>query len=278
MTQPLPKLGILAGGGSAPQRVLTMVQQAGRAFTLIGLEGQAEPTLGAGLPCHWLPLGAGARLVQLLRAEAVEEIVFIGKVRRPSLFELRPDSYTLQKLLQIGFTMLGDDGLLRGIGKIFADEGFRIVGVQDLFTQFLTPSGQLGHIAPSAQDKTDMQRAAQIARQLGSADVGQAVIVQQGLVLGLEAIEGTDALIARAGSLKRAGGGGVLVKMCKPQQDRRLDLPTIGLATVQAVQAAGLAGIAAEAGASLFFDREAALAAADAVGLFVFGYADEAGI
>lgn len=276
MTAPLPKLAILAGGGSAPQRVLDRVQEAGRAYTLIGLEGQAEPTLGNGVPCHWLPLGAGARLVELLRAEAVEEVVFIGRVRRPSLFELRPDSYTLQKLVQIGFAMLGDDGLLRGIGKIFADEGFRVVGVQDLFTQFLTPPGQLGNIAPSVQDRADMQRAAQIARQLGSADVGQAVIVQQGLVLGLEAIEGTDALIVRAGTLKRAGGGGVLVKMCKPQQDRRLDLPAIGLATVQAVQAAGLAGIAAEAGSSLFFDREAALAAADAAGLFVYGYAEGA--
>ncbi|MBP7254044.1 MAG: UDP-2,3-diacylglucosamine diphosphatase LpxI [Alphaproteobacteria bacterium] len=276
MTTQAPKLGILAGGGSAPQRVLEMVLQAGRSFTLIGLEGQADPSLGDGLPCHWLPLGAGARLVELLRNEAVEEVVFIGRVRRPSLFELRPDGYTMQKLLKIGFNMLGDDGLLRGVEKIFADEGFRVVGVQDIFTQFLTPAGQLGAVAPSAQDKADMQRAAQIARQLGSADVGQAVIVQQGLVLGLEAIEGTDALIARAGGLKRAGGGGVLVKMCKPQQDRRLDLPTIGLATMQAVQAAGLAGIAAEAGNSLFFDREAALAAADAAGLFVCGYADGA--
>lgn len=270
----MPKLGILAGGGTAPQRVLEKVQQAGRAFTLIGLEGQAEPGLGGGEPCHWLPLGAGGRLVELLRSEAVEEIVFIGRVRRPSLFELRPDAYTMQKLVKIGFSMLGDDGLLRGIEKIFAEEGFRVVGVQDVFTQFLTPPGQLGKIVPTAQDVADMQRAAQIARQLGGADVGQAVIVQQGLVLGLEAIEGTDALIARAGTLKRAGGGGVLVKMCKPQQDRRLDLPTIGLATVQAVQAAGLAGLAAEAGSSLFFDADAAIAAADAAGLFVCGYTD----
>ncbi len=267
-----PTLGILAGGGAAPRRLLQLLRQTGRPYFLICLQGQADDDLGTGEPHCWLPLGAGERAMQQLRAAGASELVFIGKVRRPSLFELRPDAFTLQKLAQIGFAALGDDGLLRGVSKIFADEGFRVVAIQDLFTQFLTPSGQLGRVAPSAQDMQDIARGAQVARQLGLVDVGQAVVVQHGMVLGVEAIEGTDALIARAGTLKRAGGGGVLVKLCKPQQDRRLDLPAIGPDTMKAIAAAGLAGVAAEAGASLFLEPETALQLADAAGIFVLGY------
>jgi len=270
-----PKLGILAGGGSAPRRLMQLLQQAGRSYFLICLQGQADADLGAGQPHTWLPLGAGEAAARLLREQGITEIVMIGKVRRPSLFELRPDRFTLQKLLQIGFAMLGDDGLLRAVTKIIEGEGFRVVGIQDICADFLTPVGQLGRIAPSEQDWHDVLRGVTVARQLGALDVGQAVVVQQGMVLGVEAIEGTDALIARCGQLKREGGGGVLVKLCKPQQDRRLDLPTIGTGTIAALRAAGLAGVVVEAGASLFVERETALAEADAAGLFVQGYQEQ---
>lgn len=266
------KLGILAGGGHAPRRLLDVLRQAGRAYHLICLQGQADADLGHDQPHDWLPLGAGAQAAQIMREQGVRDIVLIGKVRRPSLFELRPDAFTLQKLLKVGFAMLGDDGLLQAIGKIIEGEGFRLVGIHEIYADFLTPAGQLGRVAPSEQDRADIARGVAVARQLGLADVGQAVVVQQGMVLGVEAIEGTDALIARCGALKRGGGGGVLVKLCKPQQDRRFDLPTIGPDTVAAVQAAGLAGIAIDAGASLLIDRDKAMAMADAAGIFVIGY------
>lgn len=270
------KLGVLAGGGDAPKRLLAMLDAVQRPYTLLCIEGQADIDLPDGRPHVWLPLGAGAAARDAMRAAGAQDIVMIGRVRRPSLFELRPDFYTMQKLVQIGFAMLGDDGLLRGIAKIIEAEGFRVVGIQDVCADFLTPEGQLGSIVPSTQDILDVARGALVVRQLGTLDVGQAAVVQQGLVLGVEAIEGTDALIDRAGYLKRAGGGGVVVKLSKLQQDRRFDLPTWGVHTVTQVAAAGLAGIAVEAGASLLIDRTATIAAADEAGIFLLGYRDAA--
>jgi UDP-2,3-diacylglucosamine hydrolase len=272
----MDRLGILAGGGAAPRRLLALLRQTQRPYFLICLQGQAEPDLGDGEPHMWLPLGAGAKAAAIFRAENVRDIIMLGRVRRPSLFELRPDTFTLQKLLKIGFAMLGDDGLLQAVAKIIESEGFRVVGIQDIHADFLTPAGLLSRTPPSAQDECDIARGIAVARQLGVADVGQAVLVQQGMVLGVEAIEGTDALIARCATLKREGGGGVLVKLCKPQQDQRFDLPTIGHHTITALQQAGFAGVAIAAGASLFIEREAALKTANEAGLFVIGIAGNA--
>lgn len=271
-TASLSRLGVLAGGGPAPRRLLQFLRDARRPYYVVCLQGQADDDLGAGEAHCWLPLGAGERLAQVLRDESVTDIVMIGKVRRPSLHELRPDAFTLKKLLQIGFAMLGDDGLLRAVTRLVEAEGFRVVGIQDITQDFLMPEGQLSAAKPTEQDWHDIRRGAAVARQLGLADTGQSVVVQQGMVLGVEAIEGTDALIARCGALKREGGGGVLVKLCKPQQDRRLDLPSIGSGTIAALHAAGLAGVAAEAGKSLCFDRALTVRDADAAGLFLLGF------
>ena len=266
-----PVLGILAGGGDAPRRLLGVLEQTRRPYALICIEGQADPGLAEGRDHIHLPLGAGAAARDYLRGKGAEEVVLIGRVRRPSLFELKPDFFTMQKLLQLGFSALGDDGVLQGVARIIEAEGFRVIGIQDVLAGLLTPAGQLGAAAPNEQDWSDIKRGVAVARQLGLADVGQAVVVQHGMVLGVEAIEGTDALLERAGRLKRAGGGGVLVKMAKPQQDRRLDLPAIGVDTVMHLAAAGLAGMALEAGASLLLDRDAVIAATDRAGLFAIG-------
>ena len=133
------------------------------------------------------------------------------------------------------------------------------------------PAGRLGKIAPSEADWPDIKRGAAVATALGEADAGQAVVVQQGIVLAIEAVEGTDAMIARSATLKRDGYGGVLVKIAKPQQDKRVDLPTIGLDTVLGAERAGLMGIAIEAGSALLLDREQVIAAADKAGIFVYG-------
>jgi len=144
-------------------------------------------------------------------------------------------------------------------------------GAHEVFADLLTPEGVLGNIKPDDQAQLDITRGQQVLLCLSQADVGQSVIVQLGVVLGVEAIEGTDALINRTASLKREGPGGVLVKIAKAQQDNRFDLPTIGLDTVKACQAAGLRGIAVEAGRSLCLERDAVIAAANAAGIFVIG-------
>ena len=266
------KLGIIAGGGTAPGFLATTCRKLGRDFYLFCLEGQAEPDLGKDFPHLWLPLGAASKLKAAIAEHKIEELVMIGRVRRPSFFEIKPDALAFKILAKIGMNALGDDALLTGIGKAMEEEtGVRVIGVQDVLAEWLTPAGQLGALAPDEDAQKDIARGIEIARALGTLDIGQAVVVQQGIVLGVEAIEGTDALIARSAGLKRGGPGGVLVKVAKPQQDNRFDLPTVGPGTVTAAAAAGLRGIALEAKRSLLLEREKTLAEADKTGLFVVG-------
>jgi DUF1009 family protein len=266
------KLGIIAGGGDLPFRLIEACRAAGRPFFVLALEGHADDGVCAGVPHARVRLGAAGAALDALRKAGVTEIVMAGKVRRPSLAELRPDWRAARMFAKLGMRALGDDGLLRAVSVELEGEGFRIVGVQDVFAPLLTPAGPIGRLAPDADAVRDIARGVEVARMLGTLDVGQAVVVQQGIVLGVEAVEGTDALIERCGPLRRAGAGGVLVKLCKPTQDRRLDLPTVGPVTVEGIARAGFAGIAAEAGGTLMIDREAVAAAADRLGVFVVGW------
>jgi DUF1009 family protein len=165
----------------------------------------------------------------------------------------------------------GDDGLLAAVMRILAEEGFRVLGAHEILAEALGPRGLLSRTAPDAQAMADVARGVTVARALGAVDVGQGCVVQQGMVLAVEAAEGTDAMLSRAGPLARPGHGGVLVKLVKPGQDRRADLPTIGPATLRAAAAAGLRGIAYEADGTILADRMATIAAADAAGLFLMG-------
>ena len=267
-----PKLGILAGGGDLPVNLVETCRRDGRDFFLIALEGQATPDwLSPAIPHGWFRLGAAGAILNRLKAEGVEEIVMAGRVRRPTLTELRPDWKATQFFARIGLKALGDDGLLRAVAQVLEEEGFHVIGVQSLIADLLTPAGPLGKHRPDEQAVADITHGITVARALGALDIGQSVVVQQGVVLGVEAIEGTDALIRRCGPLRRPGAGPVLVKCAKPQQDRRLDLPALGPDTVDNCIAAGFAGIAAQAGNTLFLGRDRAVAAADSAGLFLQG-------
>ncbi len=267
-----PKLGIIAGGGNAPRLVIEACRAQGRDFFVLCLEGQADPQTAEGSPHVWLPLGAFGKLREIVAAEKIEEIVMIGRVRRPSLKELKPDWRAFKALAKIGFSLVGDDALLRRIGREIEKEcDVCVIGVQDVLGGVLLRAGVVGDVEPDQTAKNDIARGMAVAKALGEADVGQSVVVQQGLVIGVEAIEGTDALIARCKDLMRDGPGGVLVKMAKPQQDNRYDLPTIGPDTVKAAAAAGLRGIAAQADRSLVLDLPRVKEEADQKRLFVIG-------
>jgi DUF1009 family protein len=198
--------------------------------------------------------------------------VLIGPVKRPSILDIRPDAEGARLLARVGRAAFGgDDGLLAAIHRVLAEEGFRVLGAHEILTEAVAGSGLLGSAAPDAQARADIERGRAVLHALGAADVGQACVVQQGIVLAVEAVEGTDAMLARCGGLARPGPGGVLVKLVKPGQDRRTDLPTIGPGTVRAAAASGLRGVAFEAGGTILADREAAIAAADRAGLFLLG-------
>jgi DUF1009 family protein len=267
------RLGIIAGAGELPLRAVEACRAVGRPVFVLALEGAASPATVESVPHAWIRLGAAGQGLRLLKENGVEELVMIGGVRRPSLFALRPDWRTARFFARIGYRALGDDGLLRAVIRELESEGFRVVGADTVLGDALATEGPLGALRPDVQAESDIGRGLEVARALGALDVGQAAVVQQGIVLGVEAAEGTDALLARCGPLRRDGPGGVLVKVAKPGQDRRADLPTIGPATVAAAAAAGLRGIAVEAGATLVADRTAVVAAADRVGLFVVGIA-----
>jgi len=264
------KLGILAGGGSLPARLARAAEAAGRPVFVVAFEGQSDRAALEGLPQMWARLGGAGPVLDRLHAEGVEELVFAGPVRRPSLPDLAPDWRAARFFAKVGLRALGDDGLLRAVAhELEQTEGFRIIGLHQVIDGLLVPPGPIGTLVPDQQAVGDIERGLAVAKGLGALDVGQAVVVQQGLVLGVEAIEGTDALIQRCGPLQRGGPGGVLVKCRKPQQDDRLDLPTVGVTTVERAAAAGLRGIALEAGATLVVEREQVAARADQLGLFV---------
>ncbi len=266
------RLGIIAGSGTAPRRVIEACRAQGRDFFVFCLEGQADKDMAHDAPHLWLPLGAGSKLRDGIQSEKITEIVMIGAVRRPSVWELKPDWLSLKVIGRIGMNMLGDDGLLRAIGHAIEQEtGAKVIGAHEILGGILMREGVLGIISPDADAQQDIKRGIDVARALGSVDVGQSVIVQQGLVLGVEAIEGTDALIARCAALHRGGPGGVLVKCAKPQQDDRYDLPTIGVDTIEMAAKSGLRGIALQAGRSLLIDRDKVRQLADEKGIFVIG-------
>lgn len=268
----MPHLGIIAGGGTLPRKLIEACLRDQKSFFVLAIKGQTDGGLLRDIPHAWTRLGATDEAIRILKEQHVDTIVMAGAVRRPALTELRPDWRTLRVFTQLGMAALGDDALLRAIMRELESEGFQVIGAHDIEPDLITPAGILTKKMPSESNNADMDYGLKAVRMLGQLDIGQAVVVQQGIVLGVEAIEGTDALLERCKKLRRKGNGGILVKACKPQQDKRLDLPTIGLRTIKNVYEAGLEGIAIEAGASLLLDRDAVVDAANSLGIFVTGF------
>lgn len=266
-----PKIGILAGAGELPAHLARACIASGRDVQVIGFEGESDPASLAGLPHAWSALGTVGRTFELLRGAACEEVVLVGKLHRPALASLKTDLRGARLLAKVVAAGQGDNRVLALIIRELENEGFRVVGAEEVIAELLAGEGALGAHAPDAAARGAIALGVRVARALGAYDVGQAVVVFGDVVLGVEGQEGTDALIERCGRLRVEPKGGVLVKVAKPGQERRTDLPTIGVATVENAAGAGLDGIAVEAGGALIVDREAVARAADRHGLFVVG-------
>jgi DUF1009 family protein len=271
------KLGLIAGGGSLPVEIAEHCQRSGRPLFVIRLKGFA----GAGLEPY---AGAEVGLAELgkcfkaLKRAGCEAVCLAGQVNRPDFSSLMPDIRGLTVLpAAIAAARKGDDALLRLLVGEFEKEGFAVEGAHEVMDDLGLGEGVLGRVAPGPELAADIAQAMEAARAVGRLDAGQAAVVCRGLVLALEAAEGTDALLARVAELPEALRGrpgaplGVLAKAPKPIQETRVDLPTIGPATVHAVARAGLAGIVGEAGRLLVLDREAVIALADELGIFILG-------
>jgi UDP-2,3-diacylglucosamine hydrolase len=266
-------LGILAGGGPLPGDVAAAAARAGRPVFIVAFQDFAEPAVVAPWPHEVIRLAAAGRILAALRAHGCTELVLIGPVRRPSFRDLRPDAEGARILARIGRALFaGDDGLLAALVRVLGEEGFAVRGAHEFLSDAVGRAGILGRHAPDPDAEADIRHGVQVVRALGALDVGQGCVVQNGLVLAVEALEGTDRMLERAGTLRQPDRpGGVLVKLVKPNQERRADMPTIGPNTVAAAAAAGLRGIAFEAGGTLLTDPRRLVSDADAAGIFLAG-------
>lgn len=266
-------IALLAGRGDLPATLLQVFQQQKRSFVILAFKGQTEETLVKDLPHMWLHFGEVGKALRYLQENHIQDIVMAGTISRPAMSEISPDWEGIKWLAKIGSKALGDDNILKFIIKMLEEKGYNVVGPDNIFTNLLAPMGLLSSIEPDEQAWRDIGRGIDILSALSPVDVGQAVIIQEGLVLGIEAIEGTDALIERVGPLHRQGPGGILIKIAKHQQEQRVDLPTIGLKTIQNALQAGLRGIAIEAERTLFLNQEEAVKLAQSNGFFIIGLA-----
>jgi DUF1009 family protein len=270
-------VGIVAGGGSLPLAVADAIGRSGRGVMILAVRGWADPAVER-YPHHWIALGQFGRLFRLARAAGCRDLVFIGTLARPPISRIRLDWITVRALPRLVRAFRGGDNrLLSGVGAFFEDHGFCLLGAHEVAPEILAPASALGRHAPGERERADIARALTLLAAIGPFDVGQAVVIADGHVLAIEAAEGTDRMLERVATLRREkrvhspAGVGVLVKAPKPGQDHRFDLPSIGPQTVEGVAAAGLAGLAVVAGATIVAEADRVVRLADERGLFVVG-------
>jgi UDP-2,3-diacylglucosamine hydrolase len=273
-------VGIVAGGGGMPFAVADSLTSRGIGVVLFPLKGFCDPARVARFRHRWIYLGQIGTAKKLLRSEGCRDIIFIGSLSRPALSEIRLDWGTLRVMGSLIASFRGgDDHLLSGVGRIFEQDGFRMVGVKDAAPDLLMPAGCVSRAAPDGEASADIAKGREVLAALSPFDIGQAAVVIDGHVVAVEDIEGTDGLVERVARLREEGrirakvGRGVLVKMPKSGQDLRYDLPTVGPRTVEGAARAGLAGIAVAAENTIAAEPQALIEAADKAGLFVIGVA-----
>jgi DUF1009 family protein len=271
-------VGVIAGGGMLPFAVADSLIARNITPTFFALKGVCDAAQVTRFRHHWISIGQFGRLKGLLRAENCRELVFIGSLVRPSLSEIRLDWGTIRILRSVWAAFRGgDDHLLSGIAGIFERNGFRMVGIKDVAPDLLMPQGCLTRAGADDQAVSDIAKGRDVLAALSPFDIGQAAVVIDGHVVGVEDIEGTDGLLARVARLRAEGrirakaGRGVLVKAPKSGQDLRFDLPTLGPRTIEGAAAADLAGIAIVAGNTIVAEPQAMIEAADRAGLFITG-------
>lgn len=271
-------LAILCGGGSLPQAVADAAANRGRKVVLFPFRGVAGGSWIERYPHHWCYLGQLGKFSRIAAAAGCRDVVFIGSLVRPALWQLRLDWKAILLIPRIVAAFRGGDNhLLSSVANLVEQEGFRLIGAHEVAPEILVPQGALGSTQPAERDRADIAVGFNYLRAAGPYDVGQAVVVANKHIVAVEAAEGTDNMLARVAEMRVAGrirtpaGVGVLVKAPKRGQDLRFDMPSIGPQTVERAAAAGLAGIAVVAGSTIVAEPDRVVQAADRAGIFVIG-------
>ena len=274
------KLGMIAGGGMMPVEIIKHCNSTGREIFVVGIEpfAKEEELKDAQHTCTlyevrsiFAKMGEVGKILKALTQNDVYEIVLAGGIKRPSFKELIPDWEGAKLMAKLAMRKMSDDNLFRAVMDEIEQRGFKVVGIQEVVPQMMFSEGIYGKVKPSADDLDDIRRGVTVAKALGAVDVGQAVVVQEGMVLAVEAIEGTDLMLSRAATVRKQGKAPVMVKILKPGQDMRVDLPAIGLQTIEQLKKYGIKGIAVEAGGILLIERDAVIKLANEAGIFIIG-------
>ena len=268
------KIGIIAGGGQFPLLFARAVRRHGLKVYAAAHQGETDETLADQVDAlQWVRLGQLGKIIDFFKKEGVIKTVFIGSITKTNIFrDVRPDLKGLGLWNKIDIKQ--DDSILRAIAERLAKDGIEVVASTSYVPELLFPQGILTRKKLTKEQKNDIVFGWKIARAMGGLDIGQCVVVRNQTVLAVEAIEGTDAAIRRGGTLGKEKA--VVVKLKKPNQDLRFDLPAVGEKTIVSMLEVKAAVLAVEAGYALFFDRESVIRAADAAGLVVVGVTETA--
>lgn len=266
-------LAIICGGGRYPLEIAKCCFENHTDFVLALISGSCDDSLDwPNVKKQKFELGRIGQLVEFLKYHNVDTIIFAGFVERPNLFNLSLDDIASKWLVKIGIgAFSGDDGLLRSIAKLFEESGFKVVHPDNYIQNLMINKSLLTDMKPTELDIADISKGINVLNSLGQYDVGQSIVVENGLIIGIECVEGTDRLISRSKSLKKNGVGGVLIKLTKNGQDMRFDIPTIGLNTVKNCHESGLHGIAIEKGKCVFLNQQESINFANANRMFIIG-------
>jgi DUF1009 family protein len=272
-----PKLGLIAGNGSFPFLVLNAAREQGFDVVVAAIKEEASPEIETkGTAVHWLSLGELSKLIDTFKAEGVTRAVMAGQVKHKQIFSsIKPDWRLAKLLLSLGTR--NTDSLLGAVAKVLADEGIMLENSTALLEPLLAKAGVLTKRPPTEQERKNIEYGRTVARHLGQYDVGQTVVIAESACVAVEAMEGTDATIARAGEIMRSLEGDstlsralTVVKIAKPNQDMRFDVPVVGVKTIDVMRHAGASCLAVDAGRCLLLDGQAVIKAADDAGISVW--------
>lgn len=280
----LPSLGLIAGNGRFPFLLLDAARAEGLRVVVAAIKEETDAEMDqrarvdSGVTVHWMSLGELSRLIEMFKSEGVTRAVMAGQVKHKQIFSsIRPD-WRLAKLL-LNLRTRNTDMLLGAVAKVLEDEGITLLSSTAFLEPMLAPTGVLTQRGPDATELADIEYGLRVARGIAGFDLGQTVVIAAGACVAVEAMEGTDATIARAGTLLAAMEDEAstlqrrltVVKVAKPRQDMRFDVPVVGVPTIETMRAAGATCLCIEAGRTLLFDRDAMVAAADAAGMAIIG-------